>query len=206
MKRRCENPNMQNYKYYGAKGVRVCDAWHDFPTFKAWAESHGYVDGLSIDRIDSDGNYEPDNCRWITKSENSRLATEVIIDVDGEKHNIKGWAERLGVSRRALQYHMAGRGLSIEDWIRWRLYRIPPVLDDEDSNRGSRQWFGVWANAGKLLETVISVDGVEGNLYSWARLLGTSAGTVAGHLNGRGLPVDEWIRQRVRRPLLDEAA
>lgn len=129
MKRRCENSNMQNYRYYGAKGIRVCEAWHDFATFKAWAETHGYVDGLSIDRIDSDGNYEPDNCRWVTKSENSRLAGQVIIDVDGEKHNIKEWAERLGVTRNAVHYHLRGRGLPVEDWIRWRLYRVPPVLD-----------------------------------------------------------------------------
>ena len=139
MKRRCENPNMQNYKYYGARGVRVCDAWHDFPTFKAWAESHGYVDGLSIDRIDSDGNYEPDNCRWITKSENTRSAVQVIIDVDGERHNISEWAEKLGVSRWALHYHREGHGLPLEDWIRWRLYRIPPVLDDVDSNQKTSQ-------------------------------------------------------------------
>lgn len=128
MKRRCENPNMQNYKYYGAKGVRVCDAWHDFPTFKAWAESHGYVDGLSIDRIDSDGNYEPENCRWVTRSENSREAVQVVINVDGESHNISEWAERLGVSRRAMHYHLNGCGLPVDEWIRQRVRR--PLLDE----------------------------------------------------------------------------
>ena len=52
MKRRCENPNMPNYKYYGAKGIKVCGEWHSFPKFKEWAKANGYVDGLSLDRID----------------------------------------------------------------------------------------------------------------------------------------------------------
>ena len=121
MKRRCENPNMQNYKYYGAKGVRVCDSWHDFTVFRQWAESHGYKDGLSIDRIDSGGNYEPSNCRWVTKGQNSREAVQVMLDVDGESHNISDWAERLGVSRKAMYYHLGGHGLPVESWIRQRL-------------------------------------------------------------------------------------
>lgn len=128
MKRRCENPNMQNYRYYGAKGIRVCEAWHDFATFKAWAETHGYVDGLSIDRINSDGDYEPENCRWITKGQNSREAVQVIIAVDGERHNISEWAQRLGVSRRALHYHLEGCGLPVDEWIRQRVRR--PLLDE----------------------------------------------------------------------------
>lgn len=60
MKRRCENPNMPNYKYYGAKGIKVCGEWHSFPKFKEWAKANGYVDGLSLDRIDSSRDYEPD--------------------------------------------------------------------------------------------------------------------------------------------------
>lgn len=71
MKRRCENPNMPNYKYYGAKGIKVCGEWHSFPKFKEWAKANGYVDGLSLDRIDSSRDYEPDNCQWMTLSDNA---------------------------------------------------------------------------------------------------------------------------------------
>ena len=73
MVRRCESPAAHNYKWYGGKGVRVCPEWrNDFLAFKAWAEAHGYVRGLEIDRIESDGDYEPGNCRYRTKKANIR--------------------------------------------------------------------------------------------------------------------------------------
>lgn len=75
MKRRCDNPNVDAYKYYGGKGIKVCDEWHDdYAKFKAWALAHGYAPELTIDRIDPDGNYEPSNCRWITFAENRARA------------------------------------------------------------------------------------------------------------------------------------
>ena len=81
MLKRCETESANRYAHYGARGIRVCDEWHDYAAFRAWAYSHGYFDQgpglpraqkLSIDRIDPDGNYEPDNCRWVTLSENVR--------------------------------------------------------------------------------------------------------------------------------------
>lgn len=72
MLQRCDNPNLSNYRNYGGKGVKVCDAWRDFEGFQAWALLAGYADDLTIDRIDSDGDYEPDNCRWLSRSENAR--------------------------------------------------------------------------------------------------------------------------------------
>jgi hypothetical protein len=70
---RCSNQKVQRWKYYGGKGVSVCDDWRDsFMSFYDWAMSNGYKDGLSIDRIDSNLNYDPANCRWITVSENTR--------------------------------------------------------------------------------------------------------------------------------------
>lgn len=80
MKNRCNNPNATGYKYWGGKGVQVCDDWlNNFITFKDWALSSGYKKNLTIDRIDSDGNYEPNNCRWITRSENTRKATTKLF-------------------------------------------------------------------------------------------------------------------------------
>ena len=71
MIQRCENPKQEHYKNYGGRGIRVCDEWHDFRNF--WADMHdGYAEGLQIDRIDTDGNYEPGNCRWATRSVNMR--------------------------------------------------------------------------------------------------------------------------------------
>ena len=69
MLQRCENPNREKYRIYGARGISVCEEWHDFITFRDWAIANGYSDNLSIDRIDNDGNYEPSNCRWATPKE-----------------------------------------------------------------------------------------------------------------------------------------
>lgn len=79
MRRRCNNKNDRYYKYYGGKGIKVCDEWDEFLSFKSWAIENGYHESepgvrlgehLSIDRIDPSGDYCPANCRWITLSEN----------------------------------------------------------------------------------------------------------------------------------------
>lgn len=72
MKQRCRNTNDQRYSRYGARGIEVCPAWNTFATFKTWAEANGYTEGLSIDRINNDKGYAPDNCQWVTRSENSK--------------------------------------------------------------------------------------------------------------------------------------
>ena len=71
MKNRCYNVNEPAYKYYGDRGIRVCPEWlQGYLGFKRWATTNGYADNLTIDRIDNDGDYEPFNCQWITRSEN----------------------------------------------------------------------------------------------------------------------------------------
>jgi hypothetical protein len=71
MKARCYNPKQDNFKYYGARGIEVCREWYDdFKTFLEWSLSHGYSDLLTIDRINSQRGYYPENCRWISISEN----------------------------------------------------------------------------------------------------------------------------------------
>lgn len=87
MRQRCTNPKSRVYRWYGGKGVKICDEWKDFGKFAAWAYANGYKDledvqykeRLSIDRIDSDGDYCPENCEWITVSENTRRAMKGVV-------------------------------------------------------------------------------------------------------------------------------
>lgn len=83
IKTRCLNHNVDNFKYYGGRGITICDEWRDdFQSFYDWAIANGYKEGLTIERKDSDGNYSPQNCEWITLSENATRA------------NNKRWAVR----------------------------------------------------------------------------------------------------------------
>jgi len=73
MKTRCYNQEYQGWHRYGGRGITVCDEWkNDFASFRDWSLSHGYKEGLSIDRVNNDGNYCPENCEWVTISENSK--------------------------------------------------------------------------------------------------------------------------------------
>src|SRR5215471_1520917 len=72
IRKRCHNHNDKSWERYGGRGIRLCDEWQTFEPFRDWALANGYADDLTIDRIDNDKGYEPDNCQWITKSENSK--------------------------------------------------------------------------------------------------------------------------------------
>lgn len=116
MKARCTDPNSVKFPYYGARGIKVCDDWLDsFESFCSWSMANGYADKLSIDRIDNDGNYCPENCRWATREEQANnTRTNRFIDFNGEKHTIAEWSRINGISKAAL-YHRLERGWSVED-------------------------------------------------------------------------------------------
>lgn len=114
IKMRCNNPHNENYKYYGERGIRVCDGWREFEPFKEWAFNNGYKDGLTIERIDVNGNYEPSNCRWATvKEQMNNKRNNHFITHKGKTQTIAQWAEELGISRHTIDTRLS-RGWSEE--------------------------------------------------------------------------------------------
>lgn len=101
MKTRCYNKKFQHYKSYGGRGIKVCDEWlHDFMAFYNWAVSHGYNDNLTIDRIDVNGDYEPNNCRWLTNEEQqNNKRNNIHLTYKGKTQTISQWANELGIKR-----------------------------------------------------------------------------------------------------------
>lgn len=104
MKRRCYDKNLYAYKNYGARGITVCDEWvESFETFRDWANANGYKQGLTIDRIDNNKGYSPDNCRWTTiKVQCNNRRTNHILTLNKESHTISEWSEIVGIPRSVL--------------------------------------------------------------------------------------------------------
>lgn len=120
MRARCNCSSNHKYPRYGGRGITICQDWNDFLVFKDWAIRSGYDDTLSIDRIDNDGNYEPNNCRWATSKEQSnnrgyRVDT-TIITKDGETHSLIEWSEILGIKYKTL-IERKRRGYTVEDLL-----------------------------------------------------------------------------------------
>lgn len=118
MKKRCYDKNNKRYKNYGGRGISVCGDWlgeNGFQNFFDWAMANGYTDELTIDRIDVNGNYCPENCRWITRKEQARNRTKSrIIEYNGEKKCLKEWSEILGVPYSRLSDRIVKLDWSIE--------------------------------------------------------------------------------------------
>lgn len=116
MKSRCNNPNIRSYKDYGGRGILVCKEWNDnFASFYQWAITHGYDETLTIDRIDVNANYTPDNCRWVSKSaQATNRRSNRYIEYNGEKKTVTEWANDLNIPRHLL-FGRLRRGWSPQD-------------------------------------------------------------------------------------------
>ena len=132
MKNRCYNKNFKEYKNYGGRGITICSEWLDSEktkikgthisniskgliVFKKWALENGYSDELTLDRIDPNGNYEPSNCRWVSRKEqNNNRTNNHYITYKGKTQSISKWAEELGIKRQKIVDRLWKLGWSIE--------------------------------------------------------------------------------------------
>jgi len=108
MKTRCYNKNNKNYARWGARGVFVCDEWlHDFSAFSSWARSSGYAENLTIDRINNDGPYCPENCHWVTpKAQANNTRKTRLISFNGKTQSLHEWAREYGMKVETLFYRL----------------------------------------------------------------------------------------------------
>ena len=108
---RCSNPRHKNFDRYGGRGIRICPEWSSFDAFAEWATGSGYAEGLTIDRIDNDGDYTPENCRWATRSEqNNNRSTCIMVEYDGKKMTLKQAAAEAGLPYQALRQRYRAKG------------------------------------------------------------------------------------------------
>lgn len=123
---RCRNPNVTNYRWYGGRGVGVCERWLTFRNFLADMGSR--PPDSTLDRIDNNGNYEPGNCRWASQPEQHRNTSKVKkLTYDGATRTMIEWAEQLGLSYTVLRARLR-RGWPIERALRvkdMRAERLP---------------------------------------------------------------------------------
>ncbi|XOS91830.1 hypothetical protein ACLMAB_26130 [Brevibacillus laterosporus] len=103
MHKRCSDPKHDRYKWYGGKGVAVCEEWNDYLVFREWAHANGYTDDLTIDRIDVDGNYCPENCQWVDmKVQANNRHNNRIIQYNGKNYTATQLAEAHGLSQHTI--------------------------------------------------------------------------------------------------------
>lgn len=111
IKERCYNNKNKGYKYYGERGITMCDEWNRYENFFSWSLQHGYKDGLQLDRIDTNRNYSPDNCRWVTPSTNNynKRNNILVLYKDGWK-TIQYIANKDGISWNKAYYRYITKG------------------------------------------------------------------------------------------------
>ena len=116
MRRRCNDSSRRSYKDYGGRGIKVCDEWqNNYLSFKEWALNNGYADDLSIERIDYNKGYNPENCTWIPmpeQSKNRRMCN--FITINGITHIQADWAREYGISPNCLSYRL-NHGWDLEE-------------------------------------------------------------------------------------------
>lgn len=115
MKQRCTNPNATKYELYGGRGIKVCDGWQEYEPFHEWATSNGYDDALTLERVDRDGHYEPNNCTWVSyKAQARNTVQNNLLTYKGKTMPLIEWVEKTGIKYSTLRSRVFVYGWSVE--------------------------------------------------------------------------------------------
>ena len=186
MRRRCRDKNHKDYHNYGGRGIKVCNEWQDFRTFLEWGMRSGYKKGLTIDRIDVNGNYCPDNCRWATayvQSNNTR--SNHPITINGITKNAKQWADLAGIKWTTFQRRIAVYGMTPEEALIRQVHHYEPSLFSDG----------------------VTIDGVTKTMAEWSRMYGVSPERIRSRLlrgwdpskavSTPSQPLGSWVKKDI---------
>lgn len=134
MKQRCFNERRPDFKWYGGRGISVCDEWRlSYQHFEAWALQNGYDDTLTVDRVDTNGPYSPENCRWIPFSQQRENTSQChLVTINGKTQSVKNWCRQFGISH-SMVYERIHRGAPVLEAL-----FVPP----KTNRRGAGKWNG----------------------------------------------------------------
>lgn len=174
--RRCSNPDSFNYLNYGGRGINVCSEWKDdFKAFSVWAKANGYQPGLTVDRIDVNGNYEPSNCRWITcKEQANNRRTNRIATFKGVTGTMSQLCDYFG-----LDYGLVNNRIQ-KGWSEEQAFSLPKGAPTEKRNR------------------VITFNGMTKSLTEWNSMLGGTKNTLSERLRN-GFSIERALTEPVRK-------
>lgn len=135
MKKRCTVDTYDSFHRYGGRGIKICSEWlENFSEFSKWAKENGYKDNLTLDRIDVNGNYCPENCRWVSMKEQSRnRRTNHNLTFCGNTHTISEWSEITGIGKRTILERLH-RGWTVDKALK------EPVHGKKNEDRSVMQW------------------------------------------------------------------
>ena len=117
IKKRCLDQKSTRYSYYGGRGIKICDEWkNDFIPFRDWAQANGYTDELTIDRIDVNGDYCPENCQWATKEQQANnTRSNHYLEYKGVKHSMSEWCKILGLNYNTIRGRINSYHWTVEE-------------------------------------------------------------------------------------------
>lgn len=175
MKTRCTNPNYDKYQYYGGRGIKVCDEWmNSYTEFAKWAMLNGYNDNLTLERIDINGDYTPDNCRWATwKEQANNRTTNTFLTHNGKTQTVQQWSEETGLTHSCIEQRIKAG---------WPTERI---LTEPTNQTHIEHW--------------ITFNGKTQRLYEWANELGIKYKVLHNRINLRHWPVERALTEPVVR-------
>lgn len=186
MKRRCYSEKDSHYKHYGGRGIKICDEWlgsGGFASFSAWAHEHGYQDGLSIDRVDNNGDYTPDNCRWADRfTQGCNKRNNVVVTACGQERNISSWGRKNHLDGEAIRKRLA-RGWTVEEAVGEKEHK--------------RDWE---ASARKRHDArYITVKGETKHIMDWSKESGICESTIQSRLKRGWSPEDAVFVPLIRK-------